>query len=609
MRKNWLAWMRRFFPGELTLTAEEAAWTVEQAERLRQSGRRADQIWQSPDSQLAESDRRSPQGLALLCLLVADDIRFRREAVDFSAYLEAFGESRRMVKWILLLGGRNPQDLLGDSVQERIGQGGFGVVFKVWRERLNREEAVKVVPRSGYDPLAEARYHFDSPSVLRIYSVDQDRDGDFLIRSELLAGSLANRLRDGSVAEWPEKERVRVIAKVAHACQLLHAEEVCHLDIKPSNILLKNRNSVLEPVLADFSVAKCWTDTGRPMSGSWPYAAPEQWALDSIDARADVYALGRTLQEVLSGKPFAGGPELTSEVDDIESLTRPLDAEVHEPPSHRGCTSDPGLQKILDRCLESDRGKRFLCGGDVGEALDQWLLSRETRLDSGRPRLATGAILTVALALATAAVVFASSWFDDWKTKRPSAAMPSLETIPAAETSVTSDAVKTVVLPFELVVARKGHRVDRQPYQSVLNAVADESGNPKSLDDYVACLNGKIYSLTVKYTKDNAARFPGKFYVAGSGSPSADRWKVEKAGDYWVGTYKSNHQGDTIVFCGGALQDELCSLKEMRFEVQVEYAPADPGKPGLIDLAPADTNDPMQEIVPLQGREYPRQDD
>jgi eukaryotic-like serine/threonine-protein kinase len=226
--------------------------------------------------------------------------------------------------------GPGPRVVLGRyRLEQRLGAGGFGVVWHAWDERLEREVAVKAIPRERgagerveREALASAR--LNHPAIVGIYELASDEHDVYLV-SELVRGrTLAELLRAGAISD---RDVSRIGADLCDALAHAHARGVIHRDVKPQNVMV-----VAEPAagvgfakLADFGVAHLvsgdvLTRTGDVV-GTLAYMAPEQAEGARISPACDVYSLALTLYEAWTGRnPVrAGGPAATA-----RRLGRPL---------------------------------------------------------------------------------------------------------------------------------------------------------------------------------------------------------------------------------------------------------------------------------------------
>jgi eukaryotic-like serine/threonine-protein kinase len=239
-----------------------------------------------------------------------------------------------------------------------LGAGGFGTVWMAWDERLERDVAVKVLPRDRivggrFEREARAAARLSHPAIVMLYEAAVDDDGAYLV-SELVQGATlsalleAGRLSDRGIVEVG----IAVCEALAHA----HAQGVVHRDVKPSNVLIPEPRSGAGQVakLTDFGVARLiggdtLTRTGDVV-GTAGYMAPEQAHGRQAGAAADLYSLALVLYEALSGvNPVALGPPA--------QRARRLGA--HLPPLRRQRRDLPiELGDALDLALQPRPGER-----------------------------------------------------------------------------------------------------------------------------------------------------------------------------------------------------------------------------------------------------------
>ncbi len=207
-------------------------------------------------------------------------------------------------------------------LEDRIGSGGTGEVWRAVDERLNRVVAIKLlhpwvaqaeVGRERFRREAAAMGRLLHPHIVQVLEFNDTAERPYLVQ-EHCPGGMLSALLEGGPLPW---DRVRALARpIAEALAHAHSHGVIHRDLKPSNVLFAEGGRV---VVGDFGLARLLatsdgtlTATGMRM-GSPEYWSPEQAAGDPVSERADVYALGCILYHLVSGSlPFAGEDRLAA---------------------------------------------------------------------------------------------------------------------------------------------------------------------------------------------------------------------------------------------------------------------------------------------------------
>ena len=285
-------------------------------------------------------------------------------------------------------------ELAGYRIEALIGRGGMGVVYRARDLALDRDVALKLLaPHLADDVSFRERFLRESrlaaslehPNVVPIHDAGEI-DGQLYIVMRLVEGSdLKAVLRKGPIEPG---RAVRLLEQIAGALDAAHARGLVHRDVKPSNVLLDEREHVY---LADFGLSRYLGDAGLPLGpakslGTADYVAPEQIRGEEVDGRADVYALGCMLYECLAGEPpFRRGTDAAT-----------LYAQLEEPPSIL-----PGLEEVLPRALAKEPAERYATCGELIEDARQALgIAEPTR---SRWPLAAAAVGVALIAAALAA--------------------------------------------------------------------------------------------------------------------------------------------------------------------------------------------------------------
>src|SRR5579859_2930789 len=194
------------------------------------------------------------------------------------------------------------------EVQELIGQGSLGQVFRAHHPGLARPAAVKALLALAADPEATVRFQLEAqavaqlrhPNILQVYDFGELEGTPYLVAEYVSGGSLADRLRHGAA---PPQVAVAILASIASALDHAHSIGVVHRDVRPANVLMQDNGS---PMLADFGLAKLGQ---RPAAGGPPgapdYVSPEQAAGGAVGPASDRYSLAVLAYQLLTGAlPF-----------------------------------------------------------------------------------------------------------------------------------------------------------------------------------------------------------------------------------------------------------------------------------------------------------------
>ncbi|HEV2179612.1 MAG TPA: protein kinase, partial [Gemmatimonadaceae bacterium] len=243
-------------------------------------------------------------------------------------------------------------------LQEPVGGGGMGVVFKAWDRRLGRTVALKFLPSHLLDDAgarerlrveAQAAAGLDHPNICTIYEVGETQDGRFFIVMPFYHGeTIAARLTRGPLAV---AEVVSVALQTARGLAKAHDSGIIHRDIKPANLIV-NADGVLK--ILDFGIAKL-SGAAITLPGATPgttaYMSPEQTRGDAITPATDVWSLGVVLYEMLTGtKPFGGG--------DARAVRAAICGAEPEPIASRRADVPQSLDQLVRATLAKDAAHR-----------------------------------------------------------------------------------------------------------------------------------------------------------------------------------------------------------------------------------------------------------
>jgi tRNA A-37 threonylcarbamoyl transferase component Bud32 len=253
-----------------------------------------------------------------------------------------------------------------------LGQGGMSVVFKGRHKLTEQEVALKILPpelaahsqvKSRFLDEARALASLDHPNIVHLYNFGQE-NGYFVLAMQFVQGQTWERMIiEASRLDWVASCRIAI--DVLRALEYAHASGVVHRDMKPSNVLVRSRDSVA--TVMDFGIAKMaastrLTATGQTM-GTVRYMSPEQVRGQEVDLRTDLYSLAATLYESLTGDtPFDGSTH-------FEIMTKHL-SEVPEPPSRRGVTLPQAVEDAVMRNLAKRAEDRHASAREMRKQLE-----------------------------------------------------------------------------------------------------------------------------------------------------------------------------------------------------------------------------------------------
>ncbi len=271
-------------------------------------------------------------------------------------------------------------------VEEMVGSGGMGHIYRAHDPVLRRTVAIKLISTklmSGADRAdyikrfrreAEAAARCAHPNIVAVYDFALHDEQPYLAMEFVAGRSLRQLLDELTVMEVPDA--IPIMLQVLDALTSAHEQGVIHQDIKPGNIMVTPEQRVK---VGDFGISKLMnveTTTIFSTIGTPSYMSPEQCRGDDIvDGRSDIFSAGATLFEMVAGERAFQGRNVTEVSHRIQNDSLPL-----LPPHVRAAA--PRLQLVLERAMGKHPADRFDTGADMAEALRQVL--RETAPDSTR---------------------------------------------------------------------------------------------------------------------------------------------------------------------------------------------------------------------------------
>ena len=347
------------------------------------------------------------------------------------------------------------------EVVTKIGEGGMGEVYRARDTKLDRDVALKVLPQAfTEDPDRLARFEREAkvlaslnhPNIAAIHGLEESEGTKALVLELVEGPTLADRIKQGAM---PVDEALPIAKQIAEALEAAHEQGVIHRDLKPANIKVRDDGTVK---VLDFGLAKALDTSpeGDPsqsptltaaatqmgvIMGTAAYMSPEQARGKPVDKRADIWAFGVVLYEMLTGtRPFRG--------DDVsQTLAQVIERDPDE--SALPSRTPMSLRRLLRRCLHKETTRRLRDIGDarleLGEerAAPENELSELAKRGARRERLAWAvASMAVVAALVTITFVRSERGPDELVAYRTSVLLPEDVTMganPASRFALSPD--------------------------------------------------------------------------------------------------------------------------------------------------------------------------
>lgn len=346
------------------------------------------------------------------------------------------------------------------EVQDLLGAGGMGEVYRARDTRLNRSVAIKVLSHLGAGDenrrlLREARSAsaLNHPNIITIYDVLFENGRECIVMEHVQGRSLADVLR---VAKIPPAQATRYGVQIADALSAAHAAGIVHRDIKPGNIMVTPADAVK---VLDFGLAQTPPAVGPNgetaslsvqgiISGTLAYMSPEQAEGRKVDARSDIFSFGICFYEMLSGRrPFRGDTDLRLLQAILQESPPPLDEAI---PS--------ALRAIVEKAIEKDAGSRYQTSSELAVDL------RRFARDTAAPRPSLPAQTWWRKAMIPAAAILLALLTAGYFHLRDKPALTDKDTIVLADfKNTTGDAVFDDTLRQGLAV-----QLDESPFLSLI---------------------------------------------------------------------------------------------------------------------------------------------
>ena len=264
------------------------------------------------------------------------------------------------------------------SVSTLLGKGGMGVVYQAKDQKLGRDVAIKVLPEEfARDVDRVARFQREAkmlaslnhPNIAAIHGMEESDGAHFLVLELVEGDTLSDQLKRGSI---PVEEALKLALQIAEALEAAHEKGVIHRDLKPANIKVTPDGKVK---VLDFGLAKAFTGDQADVNpadsptitaaatqrgvilGTAAYMSPEQARGESVDKKADIWAFGVVLFEMLTGRQVFTGKTVSDTLASV--LAREPEWNGLPPNLH------PRIKFLLERCLEKETNNRYHDIADV----------------------------------------------------------------------------------------------------------------------------------------------------------------------------------------------------------------------------------------------------
>jgi serine/threonine-protein kinase len=316
------------------------------------------------------------------------------------------------------------------EITAEIGKGGMGEVYQAKDTKLGRDVAIKVLPEEfARDTDRVARFQREAkllaslnhPNIAAIFGLEESDGTHFLVMELIEGDTLADRIKSGPI---PVEEALKLALQIAEALEAAHEKGVIHRDLKPANIKVTPDGKVK---VLDFGLAKAYVGDSENVSpldsptlsaaatqqgvilGTAAYMSPEQARGKPVDKRADIWAFGVVLYEMLTGRSaFSGGDQ----ADTLAAVIR-SEPEWNSLPTNLHWR----LKEVLERCLEKKARDRYSgisdARVDIQKALadPSGLFVQPSGISKPRKRIRLGLPLVAAIVILTAIIIGAGVWY------------------------------------------------------------------------------------------------------------------------------------------------------------------------------------------------------
>ncbi|MBX9694042.1 MAG: serine/threonine protein kinase, partial [Cyanobacteria bacterium] len=314
------------------------------------------------------------------------------------------------------------------TVTATLGKGAMGIVYKATDSLLDKVVALKVLSNFSethfqrFQREAKVAAQLSHPNIVKVLDLGIVDNSPYMVMEYIEGRTLDALIKKGPV---PIPVAIPILIQICLAMGHAHEKGVLHRDLKPSNVMLAKTETGEAAMLMDFGIAKIMSDeqslTASGLTlGTPPYMAPEQIRAEAIDGRADIYAFGVLMFELLTGRlPFRGQ-------NSIETMNLKLTETAPSLGQTTGTDFDTTLEQIVSTCLERNKQARFVSFAELASLLENFELhvssvaiqsvERAKKKQQGSLRLAL--ILSAISAIVIPVAIFSNSKQHD-KNVRP----------------------------------------------------------------------------------------------------------------------------------------------------------------------------------------------
>lgn len=259
------------------------------------------------------------------------------------------------------------------ELEKELGRGAMGVVYLGKDPKINRQVAIKTLDynmfsegeiktiKSRFFREAEAAGRLSHPNIVTVYDVGDEKDFAFIAMDYAQGVPLSVYTEKDNLL--PVADVYKIIAEVADTLEYAHEQNIVHRDIKPSNIMYNPENGQVK--ITDFGIARI-TDSAKTRTGSFmgspAYMAPEQMTGSNVDGHADIYALGTSFYQLLTG-------QLPFEADSLASLAYQITHDKHRPIRDLRPELPSSATRIINKALQKKPEKRYASGKEMAAAI------------------------------------------------------------------------------------------------------------------------------------------------------------------------------------------------------------------------------------------------